>query len=395
MRRAAWTLILLTACSDPPVQGICRTDTNTIAFCWDGVDAGGPTLPCHPLLQTGCNAGEKCTWVIDQALPPVGHMGCAPNGAQPTLKACTTGAAGPAGYDNCEKGSFCADGVCRQLCDLEGNAPTCDLQHTCVAYLGISTLPLGVSAGVCEETCDPLTQISSRGDAACRANDADTPDRGCYGASTFACSPTSEEALLRTDRSPAPFDLDPFTTRNACAPGFIPLFFEADAYMEIRCMGLCAALPTDNSPEHSGNALGDAAALGKLPNELAVEIGHATCASDRKGSTPTSECVFLWPLVVDAADHIEITEHADRIGYCVSRQDYKYDADNDGVRETTYPSCSTLPPRSSSTPGRFDDAADWGCQTIAASMLDPTAPLGSSVVRDFRIGFLQARLERD
>ncbi|HSN24970.1 MAG TPA: hypothetical protein VLT45_01760, partial [Kofleriaceae bacterium] len=38
----------------------------------------GPT-GCSPLTQTGCQANEKCTWVIDQTAPAyIGHIGCVP-----------------------------------------------------------------------------------------------------------------------------------------------------------------------------------------------------------------------------------------------------------------------------------------------------------------------------
>src|SRR5207253_4188864 len=63
------------------------------------------TQTCNVLTQTGCNAGQKCTWIIDQATPSVGHIGCAPNGSVATGGACLS-TMPPNGYDNCVKGNY-------------------------------------------------------------------------------------------------------------------------------------------------------------------------------------------------------------------------------------------------------------------------------------------------
>src|SRR5262245_38931909 len=66
--------------------------------------SGGSDMTCNVLTQTGCNAGEKCTWIHDQTNPtPLGHIGCAPDGTAATGAACMYGADGPMGYDNCLK----------------------------------------------------------------------------------------------------------------------------------------------------------------------------------------------------------------------------------------------------------------------------------------------------
>src|SRR4051794_3670971 len=113
-------LCLLAACSskssnDPTVTPIDSSSDST-----------SPT--CNPLAQTGCNAGEKCTWTTDQDTPPIGHVGCAPEAAAPKAigAVCTDPPAGPMGYDDCAKGSVCLSGECKQICDTAGGAPTCD-----------------------------------------------------------------------------------------------------------------------------------------------------------------------------------------------------------------------------------------------------------------------------
>src|ERR1041384_8183405 len=73
----------------------------------DGAPTDVPIGACNPLTQTGCNAGEKCTWINDQDNPPIGHVGCAPDGTIALDGACTDPPAGPMGYDTCVKGTVC------------------------------------------------------------------------------------------------------------------------------------------------------------------------------------------------------------------------------------------------------------------------------------------------
>src|SRR5690242_18098144 len=84
---------------------------------------------CNLITQTGCNAGEKCTWVRVAAsdTQQLGQLGCVPEGDVTVDAACAYGAAGTAtGYDDCIKGYIClasprgdmAQGTCRQICDL-------------------------------------------------------------------------------------------------------------------------------------------------------------------------------------------------------------------------------------------------------------------------------------
>src|SRR5258706_1132634 len=48
-----------------------------------------PATMCNVLAQTGCNAGQKCTWIIDSSGPPqLGHIGCTPDGIVALRAAC-------------------------------------------------------------------------------------------------------------------------------------------------------------------------------------------------------------------------------------------------------------------------------------------------------------------
>src|SRR5213596_3001543 len=81
-----------------------------VAAC--GGDDGGPKvklpdsgieMACSPTDQTGCAAGQKCTWLIDAVVGSnvVGHTGCAPDGSGEAGADCSYGAPGETGYDNC------------------------------------------------------------------------------------------------------------------------------------------------------------------------------------------------------------------------------------------------------------------------------------------------------
>src|SRR4051794_5833132 len=95
---------LLVACGGGNDNKIKIVDGNT-------GDTGGDT--CNVLTQTGCNAGEKCTWIHDQTTPtPLGHIGCTADGTVAAGAACTYGADGPTGFDNCTKGNVCVSGKC-------------------------------------------------------------------------------------------------------------------------------------------------------------------------------------------------------------------------------------------------------------------------------------------
>src|SRR5688572_25664461 len=96
---------------DGPPDGVTLIDSPWI---------DSPSGPCNPLTQNGCTSGEKCTWINDQDNPPIGHIGCAPNGAIAIGGTCTDPPAGPLGYDDCVRGSVCLSGECKQICDPNG-----------------------------------------------------------------------------------------------------------------------------------------------------------------------------------------------------------------------------------------------------------------------------------
>ncbi|HEY4183261.1 MAG TPA: hypothetical protein VGM90_40840 [Kofleriaceae bacterium] len=352
------------------------------------VDAMLPTGACNPLAQTGCNAGEKCTWIEDQDNPPVGHIGCAVVGSVPLGGACADSMSSVG--DDCVKGSYCLNGTCKQVCDLGGAAPSCGSQGVCQEYSGLFDSSGSAYAGVCELSCDPLTQRVGTTEA-CGSPTPSTPTKGCYGYGEFSCAPVPANTLTRTDRQAPSTNASGNPYLNGCAPGFIPFFYDQTGSTVTLCSGTCAALEIDNTAAHSGNQLGSATALGKLPTGSTAVAGNSTCATGKKGSLPSSTCVFMWTYVEDDNGDLPaaFTPWADKLGVCMAISQFKYDANGDGTAETPYPACATLPPRSAATPGDFDDAADFGCQLLSHSQL-----VGNARVRPAAAVMTGARISR-
>lgn len=371
-----------------PATGTPPACTGTTTPPTTPVGSGGGT--CDPLAQTGCAAGEKCTWILDQQSPSIGHIGCAPDGDIALGCACSVGAAGATGYDDCAKGAFCSAGTCKTICDLDGGASSCGAGGTCVRYGGLFELGGDEVAGVCGVTCDPLTQCATHSatPSACGSTDPAAPDFGCFGQEAYACSPTIAGTSALTDRMPPKTNSSGAAFVNGCAPGFIPFFYESSTNTMVRCTGLCAALEIDNTPAHAGNMKGDATAPAKLPTKATAAYGDGTCDVGKKGSLPTSMCLYIWSFLEDDIGELSPAFAAsglvDTLGVCFAYDQFQYDSNNDGSPDKPYPACNTLPPRSTATPGFDDDAADWGClkrssSTVARSSMNPA-------LRQLRVG---------
>lgn len=324
-----------------------------------GGDGGGPEI-CNPLTQTGCNSGEKCTWIDDQDDPtPIGHVGCAPEAATPKAEgeACTRPPAGPMGYDDCAKGTVCLSGECKKICDLNAGSPMCDADHSCTRYADFFESGGVAVAGVCDPSCDPLTQRLKVGDQeACGSTNPGEPNKGCYGFDDYSCAPVPSGALDLLDRAqPLAQNGNPYL--NGCAPGFIPFFYESSTSMVTKCSGLCAALETDNTPAHMNNGKGDATALGKMPREAEPLAERATCSAAYKGaSSGGSSCRFIYPYLADQSTGelpplFENSVYLDTLGVCFEAASFPDDQGN------IDPDCGTLTPT---------EAADYGCQKLSS-----------------------------
>jgi hypothetical protein len=368
---------------------------------------------CSPTLQTGCAAGEKCTWIIDAVEPSViGHVGCAPAGVVAVGGACTRGMAGPMGYDDCTGGNYCIDQVCKPLCGINGAAPNCATDFACVSYDKLFEIGTTSIAGVCQPSCNPLTQERRvTNTPACGSTNPAAPNQGCFGTEEYLCAGVVDvpDILAKTDRQPPYTDpTDGSVFINSCAPGYQPFLRESSTVMTRVCTGLCAALESDTDkplqdPSGLATSIGDATALAKLPTKAAPEAGDATCEIGKKGSGDAadvkSRCVFLWPFLIDDAGMFVPsfnTLYKDTLGLCMAVNKYTYDSDDMGTEpDGPIPGCETLPPRTvpntgSPTPGDSDDATDWlWCNKIGSiplGMFRDGRVTRHKIFADFRLG---------
>ncbi len=131
-----------------------------------GNGAGGEDDPvaCRPAPQAGCDAGEKCSIVIDNVAQTL-VFACVAEGSQENGETCSARADGA---DDCGKGLFC-NGLgtvprCQPYCDV-ASATSCD---TVCSELDVTTHPGVLSPsgyGVCQPTCDLLEQDCGDGNA--------------------------------------------------------------------------------------------------------------------------------------------------------------------------------------------------------------------------------------
>jgi len=367
-----------------------------------------PAAACDPIDQTGCNPNEKCTWIIDQLSPEIGHIGCAPiNGKEeavggPCLDAGDPGGppAGPNGFDNCELGSVCVARICKTICDpqMAATASGCDASHTCGRYIGLLEASGANVAGACDSNCNMLDQTQFDGAAACGSSDPAAPNQGCYAnpffkaaadGTTGSCAPVRSDATVptnpqdqqnidqikhndRTDRvkpliNPSTGD----TFKNSCAPGYMPIYFENDTSMKTLCTGLCAPNPTginaDIVAAKSSAQFGDDTVPVKLPRKPAAVAGDGLCEVLKKGNAAEPEnCVFLWGIFLqqDGTINPMLGPEGEEFGLCFPFSTFNYDSNNDMTEDKVFPNFASLPPRSAQTPGVFPAAFDDACDFV-------------------------------
>ena len=368
------------------------------------VDAPPETGVCNPIMQTGCNPGQKCNWIYDQVETPampdvmrVGHIGCEDIPASPiaTDQQCSDpDGSPPVGSEMCGLGHECVSGYCRKICDQQAAANatgSCDGDHACVQYQSLFISGSATVAGVCNVLCDPWTQKAKIGAAqdACGSTSQTAPTKGCYGVEKFSCSRVAPfdssnhrlpnaVALTLTDRQPPAGAYS-----NACAPGYMAVLIAETGVTTGICDGLCAALESDSTVANNAVARmkGDPAVLAKYPTAPAPAAGEATCNVGKRGSESTSMCRFLWPFRVTQAGELAITDTTDTMGICMGISHYKWDSNASGAIDAgdDYQTgaiapatpCNALPkrrapnlPSDPGTPGAGDDAMDFQCQKL-------------------------------
>ena len=395
-------LILCAVCAaaacDPRQMGHMVIGDGGDAYSSDGADDDF----CNPLTQTGCNAGEKCSWVHLQLTPvPVNDIECAPDGTVGVGGACSYGQP-PQGWDNCTHGSVCHDSVCKQICDQQGGAPMCNETHACVVDDGFLGPPGSEAAGVCEPSCDPLADNDFLGSGV-REGSACGSGQGCYGfwsstaASHFTCSTPGSTVVHRSlcDTSNGCANSGGTPYLNGCASGYMPEIADDQAGMNtFVCLAFCK--PADCNAGQCGSA--NDAAVGAAP--------HRCTATDARGTFDTGsngdQCVYGWWFEVGTDGHVLHSQYSDTTGFCLDHSLYHL-ADRTGMNVTTtpWPACSTLPltaagsscyGASGSDPGDTSGctAVDFGCVSTTTGGV-PTARIRPPLRAPYRSGSWSAR----
>ncbi|MCX5740967.1 MAG: hypothetical protein NT062_00545 [Proteobacteria bacterium] len=344
------------------------------------VDAPDVVAACNVLTQTGCNAGEKCTWFEDDmSSPPIGHIGCAPVGTVAIGGACTTGAPGATGYDNCVGGSVCVGATCEAICDNAGGAPMCGTGFGCVnisGLFGAAGAMTPPAAGVCETACNPINDNDYDGSGAAQTRTGSAcgsdPLMGCYGnisssgnRTHFICAypalsgPThtaGTATILHRQMIPAGQ-----LYLNTCHPGYT-LGFAANATgsTESDCYAFCKP---GNSFGSLGTATGVTVPATQLPNgqtgaacKLAsggrggsfgiVPTGVTTPAwtTTDPGAIGNGEhCMYSWYFETNDAGDVLLSDTSNDVGICWDHSQYNGNFDqNAATANQQLPPCSRL-----------------------------------------------------
>lgn len=354
------------------------------------IDGGGDgsNLVCNVATNTGCAQGEKCTWVrvsvgADDA-QQLGQVNCVPDGTIPTGGECSYGMSGVnTGYDNCVGGNLCmaprtaenATGVCKEICSVMDASNPCDSGYACGTYQktfsnNSDDTPL---AGICDPTCNPLTQTrDSDGAASCGdATPADHTDAGsvaCYGLPSRTTSPSHFTCNSIIDMDPNTAGIQNNNTHrvkpdrlclNCCAPGNAPLYYQSDTVQDIVCFAYCQPTIANNTTSvNVGN-----------PNDPVHGVAPYTCTEMGAPET-TEECRYLWFFEAAFSQvDVPISAASDAYGFCWDYTQYGWDDDNNaGTPDVPWPSCSTLAPDTAGAGGDFF----WGCTSSDHAPAKPT-----------------------
>ena len=387
MRNVAFGALLagfLVACG-----GSSKSNPDTSVQVIDAsIDGGGGA--CDPVAQTGCDTGQKCTWVRIQAsaTEQVGTLECVMDGTVALNGACTWGAAGATtGYDNCSKGLIClassrtdmATGTCSTICNTSaatGAAGACPTNYACGLYSNFfeNTGDPATNTGLCDPTCNPLSQERDYDQSPHCGGPLDSnnkPTRECNGLPSSDASPSHFTCSSVLDPTKVG-DTDAYDATlggvflNSCAAGYIPLLYDnsTDAAamdeMKVICVAFCQPSPTSTSA-----------------TTMAGGTAPYTCAA--AGTGGTHECRYWWFLEDSTT---MMSQWSNGLGYCFDYTNYTYDGSalHPPTSTTTGdPSCKTL----SDTAMTIDDPTKGGMQMIPDNIFwgcgpEPTALTGKT-----------------
>ena len=305
----------------------------------DGGTDGGAT--CDPLAApgaNGCSASQKCAWVVLQETPtPLGELRCVPDGTVAASGACTQGAAGPSGYDDCVNGLVCVGGACVRTCTVASGAE-CSPWGSCTRYAGLfangSDDPL---YGACSPACDPVAQVQLDGGSCGGA-------KGCY---LLTSSTTTLSICAGAGSVAVGAEITGGVFANSCVPGAQPRRRDQSTNV-VECGALCR--PNDvtqgmNTADEGG-------------------VSPETCASRGAAlpgdATAGESCRFWW----GREPFTTLSPFSNTVGWCFKHATFLYDSNMDGTFDAPWPRCvdlttgDVLPPISN-PPG--NDALEFWC----------------------------------
>ena len=408
----------------------CGGNSDTKIHIVDAAGSGsGSDATCNPLTQTGCDAGNMCTWIYDLVSADgtniLGHVGCAPDGDKAVAASCTRNAAGAQGWDDCAKGGFCrvkrelvgpgGGGVCEAICDNNGGAPTCGSAAACVAYNGIFDVSGTNVAGVCDVKCDPFADndfLHAGSGAPNRPGTKCQPYEGCYGfpnrvslatPTSFSCAREYNTDLHDRDTCTATSgnsltSSNPLTrvacstASNGCSEGYMPVLIETTGSMVGVCTAMCK--PADCYAGHCGgsnqlttNLTGDPASGHRCETANIVGATSFVPATPGTGSNAVNGtgCTYNWTFEIDTQGMYYPSPFSDTLGWCEQHDLYKYDSNQDGMytdADESIPKCDLIATQGYGTHMKASDgtctaangcfgAADFGCVSKATAGAPP------------------------
>ncbi|HVV83514.1 MAG TPA: hypothetical protein VHE35_10600 [Kofleriaceae bacterium] len=290
-----------------------------------GDDDGNPPIdatlgPCDPLQppnQQNCEAGQRCTWVVDQAGPPsTGHLGCVADGTLPLGAACEPSAGGQP--DRCTTGTVCAGGFCQDVCGFDGAAGSgCAADQSCARHANLfASGDATPFAGVCRPTCDPLTQQRTDG------NPCDE-GQGCY---LITSASETVAVCAKAGTGVHGEDLTGPVYANSCVPGVQPRRKDS-ASMTAQCGGLCRAVDVTSTMARASEG-------GLNPDSCQMRWGAAPADDGGLG-----ESCRYWG---GRETFQGLSPYSDTVGWCFKHVAFQYDSDGDGNLDASFPRCAAL-----------------------------------------------------
>jgi hypothetical protein len=272
----------------------CGGDDDSVHFADAGIDGGGT---CNPVTQTGCDTGQKCSWLVVSDEPFLGRTACVTDGTVAVGDACTEGAPGETtGFDDCAAGGLCIHSKCKAICSVD--PPSCTEGYNCATYENVFSDDTTSNTGVCDTVCDPINPTE------CDENE------GCYlslfdGIATCAGIPAAAADLRQNDECLAASSGGCYL--NGCAAGFTGFIFVAEGQPRL-CTAYCSPVNTYlNDPLGKGYSNTNKTLIAGADADGADPYA---CTGARVDNQTGLQCRFLQTLVDENNNYLDYVSAA-------------------------------------------------------------------------------------